>query len=71
MATIPISAFDDEIAKERGRRLAAQAIANNPEQKRHIESIYGVEACRRRYPEAYKRGFGRFLDRVFPSLSRR
>ena len=53
---MPVSAssFDDAMAAERGRLLAAQAMANNPEQKKTVEAVYGVEYCKRRYPEAYQ-----------------
>ena len=40
-------------AKERGRKMAAEAIRINPESRRRVESTYGIEHCKRRYPEAY------------------
>ena len=67
---MPISAssFDDAVAAERGRLLAAQAMANNPEQKKTVEAVYGVDYCKRRYPEAYqstlKTGIGHLFDRM-------
>ena len=67
---MPVSAssFDDAMAAERGRLLAAQAMANNPEQKKTVEAVYGVDYCKRRYPEAYqstlKTGIGRLLDNM-------
>ena len=67
---MPVSAssFDDVMAAERGRLLAAQAIANNPEQRKTVEAVYGVDYCKRRYPEAYqstlKSGIGRLLDNM-------
>jgi hypothetical protein len=65
---ISVSSFDDTVARERGRLLAAQAMANNPEQKRVVEDTFGVQYCRNRYPEAYystlKTGIGRLLDNM-------
>ncbi len=66
---MPVSAFDDEIAKERGRLLAARALAGNPEQRKRVEDVYGVDYCKRRYPEAYRSGFGKILDRVVNLLT--
>ena len=67
---MPVSAssFDDAVAMERGRLLAAQAMANNPEQKKTVEAVYGVEYCKRRYPEVYQAtlqsGIGKLFDRM-------
>lgn len=63
---IPISSIDDAVAAESGRRLAARAIAENPDQRKIVEDTYGVAYCQMRYPEAYRSGFGRFLDRMNP-----
>lgn len=41
-------------AAERGRRMAAAMIAENPEQRKLVESVYGKAYCRNRYPEAYR-----------------
>jgi len=60
------SSFDDDVAREKGRLLAAQAIAHNPDQKKRVEDIFGVEYCKRRFPEAYRSGFGKVLDKIFP-----
>lgn len=60
------SSFDDNIAREKGRLLAAQAIAHNPDQKKRVEDIFGKDYVMRRLPEAYRSGFGRLLDRIFP-----
>jgi hypothetical protein len=68
---IPASSFDDDVAREKGRLLAAQAIAHNPDQKKKVEDLYGVDYCKRRFPEAYKSGFGRVLDRIFPFYLKR
>jgi hypothetical protein len=46
----------DEIAeaKERGRRMAAEAVRLNPDSRRRVESQYGIEFCKNRWPEAYR-----------------
>lgn len=51
------SAWDDDVAKERGRLLAAHAIANNREQRLRVEDAFGLAYCMRRWPEAYQGGF--------------
>ncbi len=63
---IPVSSVDDTVAAELGRRLAARAIAENPAQKKLVEDIYGVAYAKMRYPEAYRSGFGKLLDRINP-----
>ena len=65
------SSFDDNIAREKGRLLAAQAIAHNPDQRKKVEDLFGVEYCKRRFPEAYRSGFGRILDKIFPFYLKR
>ena len=73
---MPVSAssFDDAVAMERGRLLAAQAMANNPEQKKTVEAVYSKEYCMRRYPEAYasplKSGIGKLFDNMRIFLTR-
>jgi signal recognition particle subunit SEC65 len=71
---VSVSSFDESVARERGRLLAAQAIANNPEQKKVVEAVYGIQYCRNRYPEAYystlKTGIGRLLDNMKIFLTR-
>lgn len=65
---ISVSSFDDTIARERGRLLAAQAMSNNPEQKRVVEATFGIAYCKSRYPEAYqstlRSGIGRLFDNM-------
>ena len=65
---ISVSSFDDTVARERGRLLAAQAIANNPEQRKVVEAVYGESYARQRYPEAYnsalRTGIGKLFDRM-------
>ena len=70
MSRVSLSAIDDEVAAERGRLLAAQAIANNPDQKKRVEDTYGVAYCQRRWPEAYRGRVGRFFDRMSIFLTR-
>ena len=65
------SSFDDDVAREKGRLLAAQAIAHNPDQKKRVEDMFGIEYCKRRFPEAYRSGFGRILDKIFPFYLKR
>ena len=73
---MPVSAssFDDAVAAERGRLLAAQAMVNNPEQKKTVEAVYSKEYCMRRYPEAYanpqKSGIGKLFDNMRIFLTR-
>ena len=57
---------EPSIAAEKGRLLAAQAIAHNPEQRKRVEDVYGLDACKRRYPEAYSPApfFRSILDRL-------
>lgn len=54
----------DPDAAERGRLLTAQLMADDPEAKKRGEEAFGVDFCRVQYPEAYRSGFGRMLDRV-------
>ena len=51
-------------AAELGRLIAAHEMAENPEAKRRVEQVYGVEFCRIEFPEAYRSGFARMLERV-------
>ena len=55
-----------EEMSERGRLLAAQEIANNPEARKRVEDAYGVEFAKAQYPEAYRNtgqtGIARILD---------
>lgn len=41
-------------ACEKGRAMAAFAVANDPVKKLEMESLFGVERCRQRWPEAYR-----------------
>jgi hypothetical protein len=43
------------VAKERGRRMAAEAVKLNPDSRKRVESQYGKEFCMNRWPEAYGR----------------
>ena len=55
-------------AAERGRLLAAALIADDPIARKRVEDAYGVEFCRANYPEAYKAGFTRMMDRFRSGL---
>jgi hypothetical protein len=48
------SSFDNDIAKERGRLVAARALIENPEQRKAMEAQHGVVYCRIRWPEVYE-----------------
>lgn len=50
---MPFQLDEWSLAAERGRRVAAAMVAENPEARARVESVYGVEYCKRRYPEAY------------------
>lgn len=63
MALDPCSREADE-ARERGRLMTAQGMASDPEGRKRVEDAVGVAYCRARYPEAYREGFSRMLDRV-------
>lgn len=41
-------------AAERGRLMAQEVMKVDPEQRKLVESVYGITYCRNRYPEAYK-----------------
>lgn len=43
--------------------MAARRMTEDPEAKRRVEDWYGLEYCRRVYPEAYKSGFSRFVEK--------
>lgn len=55
-------AFPD--AAERGRLLAASLIIESEETRKRMEDRYGVDFCRINYPEAYRSGFGKLLDKI-------
>ena len=42
------------IAAERGRLITAHGMAVDAEGRKRLEDAFGVEYCRRRYPECYK-----------------
>jgi hypothetical protein len=42
-------------AEEKGRSLAEQEIARDPEAKARVEAAFGLEYCKRRYPLAYRK----------------
>ncbi len=43
-----------DIARERGRQMACRRIMEDDDARRRVEEAYGIEYCRRRYPEAYQ-----------------
>ena len=51
---ILLSTIDDQVAAEKGRLLAAKAIAENPDQRKRVEDVLGVSYCKLRWPEAYR-----------------
>jgi hypothetical protein len=56
-------------AAEKGRLVAAQEIATNPEARKRVEDALGVAACAQMYPECYRdtrrfSGIVRFMDTV-------
>lgn len=61
---ISISSFDDMVAAEHGRLLAARALAASIEKRHEMEELMGRDYLRRRYPEAYSSGFGSLLDKL-------
>lgn len=62
------SAFDDKIAAERGRLFAARAIIENPEQRIRVESHFGIDYCKERWPEAYYKGWWKSVLKWIPRL---
>jgi hypothetical protein len=60
------SAFDVNVAAERGRLFAARAIIENPEQRARVEATFGIRYCQLRWPEAYRKGWWRDVLRFIP-----
>ena len=60
------SAFDDDVAAERGRLTAARAIIENPDQRQRVESILGITYCKLRWPEAYNPGWWKPVIQYIP-----
>jgi hypothetical protein len=63
---VPVSTYDDAVAAEKGRLLAARAIATDPEARKRVVDAYGEAYVRARYPEAFARSsrFSKILDRL-------
>lgn len=61
-----LSTVDDRVAIRKGDLLAAKAIAENPDQRKRVEDAFGVEFCKRKWPEAYSPSpfFRRLIDKV-------
>ena len=53
------------VASERGRLEAAKVVASNPEARYRVESMYGKELCKKRWPEAYGRPQSGGIMRMF------
>ena len=60
------SAFDDDVAAERGRLFAARAIIENPEQRKLVEDALGIPYCKLRWPEAYNPGWHKGVLQFIP-----
>ena len=62
----PLSIFNDAVAAEKGRLLAAQAMMLTAESRQRVEAMYGLEYCKQRYPEVYAppSRFGRILEKL-------
>ena len=56
--------MSDPDAAERGRLMTAHKIASSSEDRQRMEDEFGVDVIRQMYPEAYRGGFARLLDRV-------
>ena len=61
-----LSTIDDQVAIAKGRLMAAQAIAQNPDQRRRVEEKFGLDYCKARWPEAYAPSpfFKRLIDKI-------
>jgi hypothetical protein len=56
-------------AAERGRLMTAHGMAEDPDGRKRMEDMFGVDFCRLNYPEAYAntgrvRGVAKMLDLV-------
>jgi len=51
-------------AAERGRLMTAVAMRDDHEGRKRVEDAVGIELCMKLYPEAYKGGFARWLEKV-------
>jgi hypothetical protein len=54
----------DPDAAEKGRLMTAHGMASDPEGRKRMEEEFGLEFCMSMYPEAYKKGFARVLDKA-------
>jgi hypothetical protein len=50
---VRLSSVDDNIAAEKGRLMAAQNLARDPEQRKRFEETFGLAYAKHRYPEVY------------------
>lgn len=51
-------------AAERGRLMTAHGMANDPDGRKRMEDTFGIEFCKVNYPECYRSGWGKLLDKV-------
>lgn len=47
------SAFDDQVAAERGRLFAVRNMIEDSEKRREMEGVFGLPYCKMRFPEVY------------------
>jgi hypothetical protein len=61
-----LSTIDDEVAIEKGRLLAAQNLARDPDARKRCEEKFGLEFCKRQWPEVYSPSpfFKRLIDKL-------
>jgi len=57
-APIFLSEEEYEVAKERGRLMAAEALRLDLPHRRRMEKRFGERFCRQRWPEAYQERSG-------------
>jgi hypothetical protein len=50
---IPLSAVDEDIAREKGRLLAAQELARDSHKRKEMEQLFGTAYMHYRFPEVY------------------
>lgn len=63
-----VSYYGFDLAAERGRRMAAEAIRCDPANKARCEAQFGLAACKQRWPEAYAGPAYRFFGGLFDKM---
>lgn len=63
------SAFDDDVARERGRLLAVRAMIENPQQRIAVEKEWGIDYAKARYPEVYVASEAKEVLKYIPRLN--